>query len=94
MKSPSYEERRQKQLFTLIMIGFATILTGMIILIIASFLSSGNSSFGAFILIGPIPIIIGAGPEAQWLVLFAIIITVISVITLWAMRKRTSRNGD
>lgn len=76
------------------MIGFATILTGMIILIIASFLSSSNSSFGAFILIGPIPIVIGAGPEAQWLVLFAMITTIISVITLWTMRKKTSRNGD
>lgn len=82
------------RLLTLIIIGFSIIFIGIIILIVASLMSGSNTGFGVFILIGPIPIIIGAGPEAQWLILIAIILTIISVITYLAMRRQIQKNRD
>jgi uncharacterized membrane protein len=62
---------------------------GLILVAIATALSQGGStSFGGIIFIGPLPIVFGAGPGAQWLILFAIILTVLSVITFLALRRK------
>jgi uncharacterized membrane protein len=67
----------------------ALLFVGMVIMMIASFTPGhGTTSSGAVILIGPIPIILGSGPESSWLILLAAIITVIMlVISLLARRK-------
>ncbi len=82
------------RLFTVIVIGFLIVIIGIINLIVAAILSDGDFSIGAFILIGPIPIVIGAGPEAQWLAPIAIVLTMVSVITYIAVRRRIVRNSD
>jgi len=41
------------------------------------------------ILIGPIPIILGNGPESNWLILFATIITAITLTAFLLTRRRT-----
>ncbi len=82
------------RLLTLIIIGFSIIFIGIIILIVASLMSGSNTGFGVFILVGPIPIIIGAGPEAQWLILIAIILTIISVMTYLAIHRQIQKNRD
>jgi uncharacterized membrane protein len=62
---------------------------GLILVAIAAIVSQGGStSFGGIIFIGPIPIIFGAGPGAQWLILFAIILTVLSVIMFLNLRRK------
>jgi uncharacterized membrane protein len=53
----------------------------------------GSASFGGFILIGPIPIIFGAGPEATWLALFAMILGVISIVVFLIMRRKVERGS-
>jgi len=51
--------------FKLFLLGFSLILTGMILVIIANVSSSAFANFGGVIVIGPIPIIFGAG-EKTW----------------------------
>jgi len=74
-------------LLLLFIIGFLIIFAGIIILIVAAMLSGGSMNFGAVIFIGPFPIVIGAGPEATWMVLFAIILAVLSIIMLLVSRR-------
>jgi len=81
---------KRRKILILLFLGFFIAVLGIMILIIAAFLAGGGStSFGIVIFIGPIPIIVGAGPEAQWLVLFAIILTVLSIVMFTSMRKQT-----
>jgi uncharacterized membrane protein len=64
---------------------------GLMLVAIAAIVSQGGStSFGGIILIGPVPIVFGAGPGAQWLILFAIILAVLSVIMFLILRRRPS----
>jgi len=71
---------------------FALIFIGMILMMIASSTQGhGIASGGAVILIGPIPIVLGSGPESTWLILLAAIITAIAlVMSLLARRKMRS----
>jgi uncharacterized membrane protein len=71
---------------------FVLLFIGMVVMMIASFTQGqGTASGGAVILIGPIPIILGNGPESSWLILLAALITVIMlVISLLAHRKMRS----
>jgi len=62
----------------------------MVIMMIASAMQGkGSTSGGAVILIGPIPIILGNGPESIWLILFATIITAITLTAFLLTRRRT-----
>jgi uncharacterized membrane protein len=84
--------RVPQKLWILLLLGFLIVLVGFVLLIVAAALSSeGSINFGGFILIGPIPIVFGAGPEAPWLVLFAIILTVLNVIMFLIMRREIRR---
>jgi len=79
-----------KRFFTMFFIGFLIILLGVAFLVAAALLSGGgNTSFGGVIFIWFFPIVFGAGPEAHWLILFAIILAVFGVILLFVMRKMT-----
>jgi len=71
---------------------FALIFIGMVVMMIASFTQGhGTTSGGAVILIGPIPIILGSGPESSWLILLAaIIIAIMLLASLLARRKMHS----
>lgn len=84
-----------RRFFLLLIIGFLIVFAGIIIVMVAAILfGSGSVNFGAIIFIGPFPIIIGAGPEATWMVLFGIILAVLSIIMFVIMNKRLSRVGD
>ena len=77
-----------KRFFTTFFIGFLIILLGVAFLVAAALLSGGgNTSFGGVIFIWFFPIVFGAGPEAHWLILFAIILAVLGIIMLFVMRK-------
>jgi len=69
---------------------FAMVLIGMILMMAASMTQGqGSTSGGAVILIGPIPIILGGGPESGWLILLGAIITVIAFAAFLIARKKT-----
>jgi len=80
-----------QKFFLLFIIGFFTIFVGIIILMVAAVLSDGSANFGAFIFIGPFPIVVGAGPEAPLMVLFAIILAVLSIIMFLVLRRERKR---
>ncbi len=68
---------------------FAMILIGMILMAAASFTrGQGVTSGGAVILIGPIPIILGGGPESGWLILAGVIITVLAIVAFVMARRK------
>jgi uncharacterized membrane protein len=88
------EPRTSYGLFALFVLGFLTILSGVIVVMIAAVLSSsGSASFGGVIFIGPIPIVFGAGPSAQWLILFAIILAGLSIVMFLMMRKKHDKEA-
>ncbi len=76
----------------LFIIGFLIILAGIIILMVAAVLSDGSVNFGALIFIGPFPIVVGAGPEATWMVLFAIILAVLGIIMFLILRREMKKS--
>lgn len=80
---------RLKVFLTLFFIGFFIILVGALFLAAATMLSEGTASIGGVIFIGPIPIAFGAGPEAPWLILFAILLGVLSIIMLFILRSKS-----
>jgi len=82
-----------KRFLTLFFIGFFIILVGIIIMIVAALLfGEGTGSIGGFILIGPIPIVFGAGPEATWLALFAIILGILCTVLFFILRRKSSKH--
>lgn len=79
--------------FWLLIAGFVLVFVGISVISVAAVLYSGGSaSAGAVIFIGPFPIVIGAGPDVTWIVLFSII-AVLSVVVFLVMNRRMRRFG-
>jgi uncharacterized membrane protein len=77
------------RLFLLLISGFILAFVGFAILLIAGILLDGSSvSGGAVIFIGPIPIIIGAGVNATWIILFSVVIAILSVLMFFIISRR------
>jgi uncharacterized membrane protein len=82
------------RLFLFLILGFALVVVGIIVILISTVLYSGGSaSAAAVIFIGPFPIVIGAGPDVTWIVLFSIILVVLSVVVFLLMNKKISKFG-
>jgi uncharacterized membrane protein len=70
----------------LVLLGFLLVAVGAIILIVTDMLSSASQeSFGVIVFVGPLPIVIGGGPNIQWLILLAVILAALSVTYLLIM---------
>jgi uncharacterized membrane protein len=83
-----------KKILGLLMLGFFMALVGIVILMVATALyGQSSTSVGVVVFIGPIPIVVGAGPQVTWMVLFAIILAVLSVIMYLIMRKGTVKRN-
>ena len=66
---------------------FAMIFAGMILMMLASFTQSGSMSGGAIVLIGPIPIVLGSGPESAWLILLGAVFTIVTLAFFLLSRR-------
>jgi len=75
--------------FKLFLLGFLLMLVGVLVLVIAA-LFKGEAAFsGAVtIILGPIPIIIGVGPYAFFTILLAVLLTIISFVLFFWVRKQ------
>jgi len=83
------------RLFLFLILGFVLVVVGIAVIFIATVLYGGGSaSAGVVIFIGPFPIVIGAGPDVTWIVLFSIILAVLSVVVFLVMNRRMRRLGD
>ncbi len=97
----AYEENREtaeegitvsSRFFLFLILGFILIVVGIAMILIAAFLYGGTSaSAGVVIFIGPFPIVIGAGPDVTWIILFSVILAVLSVVVFLVMNRRMRR---
>jgi len=77
------------RLFNFLILGIALVIIGIVVLAVASAaLGSSSTSTGVVILIGPIPIVFGSGPNAIWLILIGIILTVVSIAIFILMNRK------
>jgi uncharacterized membrane protein len=79
------------RLFGLVVLGISLVFVGVAVIIAASALSGGSGSVGGVILIGPIPIVFGAGPDAAWLIVLSVVLTIISIVLFLIMNRRVKR---
>ena len=79
------------RLLGLLLLGIALVFSGVVVLVIASVVLGGSGSVGGVILLGPIPIVFGIGPNTSWLIIFGIIFTVVSIILFLLMNRRTKK---
>ena len=70
--------------------GFALIFIGVIILVLA-LVQNGSGSVGGVVFIGPIPIVFGAGPDANWLIIIGIIIALVMIVGFFVFTRRSKR---
>ena len=85
------DENTPRKFLAFFILGFLTMFVGLILVTIAAIVSQrGSTSIGGIIFIGPIPVVFGFGPGAQWLILFAIILAVLSVIMFLSLHRRPS----
>jgi len=73
-----------------VIIGFVIMLLGMVIITLASLMTTSSVSGTFFIFIGPIPIIFGYGPHASYLLILGILIFVIFLFVFFYWYKRES----
>jgi uncharacterized membrane protein len=81
------------RLFVFLLLGVALVFIGIIVLVVVSLALGSSGSVGGVILIGPIPIIFGSGPNASWLIIISVILMVISLILFFVMNRRSRRFG-
>ncbi len=85
----------QKSVHLLLLLGFVLIFVGIAVIFVATVLyAESSASGGAVVFIGPFPIVIGVGPDAAWLVLFSIILTVLIIMSFLVMKRKIQRFGD
>jgi uncharacterized membrane protein len=81
--------------FLLLILGFVLVVVGVaFILVVTVFYGGGSASGGVVIFIGPFPIVIGAGPDVTWIVLFSTFLTVLSVVTFFVMNRKIRKRED
>ena len=77
------------RLFELLILGFALVLIGIVVLVVASlFFSSSSASVGVVVFIGPFPIAFGSGPNAGWLIIIGVVLAALSVVLFLVMYRR------
>ncbi len=86
------QESSSSLLMKLLLLGFAVMFVGIIV-IMASALLSGDAdvSGGAIIFVGPIPIILGSGTDAFLAIVLAAVLTIIGFIVFFWMRRQVPK---
>jgi len=90
-RSADTEANGLRRISLLFFLGFFIILLGILILVVVAVLAGDSVNFGALIFIGPFPIVIGAGPEATWMILFAVILAVLTIAMFLVLRKKQEK---
>jgi uncharacterized membrane protein len=80
-------------LFGFLILGIALVFVGIAVLVVAILVLGGSGSVGGVIIIGPIPIVFGAGPDAAWLIAVSTILAIASIILFLVMNRRGKRSN-
>jgi uncharacterized protein (TIGR00304 family) len=70
-------------------VGFAIIVVGVVLVVLASALGEGSVSAGGVIFIGPFPIVFGVGPDAAWLIVISLVIAVLMLVLFFVWIRRS-----
>jgi len=82
-----------KRFLAMFFAGFVMTLLGVVFLVAASVLSGTEvANVGGIIGVFPFLIVFGAGPEAYWLILVAVLLAILGVLMLFVVWK-TRRKG-
>jgi uncharacterized membrane protein len=81
------------RLLGFLLLGIALVFIGIAVLVFATLVLGGSGSVSGIILIGPIPIVFGSGPDAGWLILISVVLTVVSIALFLIMNKRSRRKS-
>ena len=76
-------------MFSLVIFGIVLVFIGTFIIIVASLVLGGSGNVGGIIMIGPIPIVFGAGPNTTYLIVIGAVLSIISVILFIVTNRRT-----
>ncbi len=79
------------RLLGLLLLGITLIFVGIAVFVVASVVLGNSGNVGGVILIGPIPIVFGAGTFSIWLIVVSVILTVVSIILFLIMNRRSKR---
>ena len=89
----NHASSRSQEFLMLLLTGFFIIFAGIIILLVAAVIAGGSVDFGALVIIMPFPLVIAAGLEATWIVLFAVILAVLSLIMFPILHKEVEKTN-
>lgn len=78
------------RLFSFLLLGIVLVFFGVAFLVVAVMVLGGSGSVGGVIFIGPIPIVFGAGPESNWLILISLIVAALSIAVFVLNRRKRS----
>ena len=81
------------RLLGFLLLGLALVFVGIAVLVVVSIVLGRSGSVGGIILIGPIPLVFGSGPDAGWLIVISLILTVASIALFLIMNKRSKENS-
>jgi uncharacterized membrane protein len=79
------------RMMVFLFVGFAVIIVGIILVILASAFGGGSVSAGGVIFIGPFPLVFGAGPDAAWLIVISLAVAVLMFVLFFVLRRRSWR---
>ena len=79
------------RLIFFLLLGIIFVFLGITVLVITSLVLGGSGNVGGVILIGPIPIVFGAGSYSSWLIAISIILTVVSTVIFLVIHRQTRR---
>jgi len=83
------EEASSSLPLKLFLFGFLLMFAGVVVLVASALLGGdGTVSGGVVIFVGPIPIILGAGPYASLAIVFAAILTIIGFVMFFWLKKK------
>jgi uncharacterized membrane protein len=87
------EISRSGILFKLFFLGFLLMFVGVVVLFVASWLGGNTSvSGGAIVIIGFVPIVLGAGPYGFYAIVIAAILTIVAFALFVWMRKQVGKS--
>jgi uncharacterized membrane protein len=79
------------RLLGLLFLGITLVFVGVAVLVVASVVLGNSGNVCGVILIGPIPIVFGAGTYSSWLIAVSVILTVVSVVLFLVMNRHGKR---
>jgi uncharacterized membrane protein len=74
-------------MLTALFVGFAVIVVGVVLVVLAPLLGGSSASVGGVVFIGPFPIVFGAGPSAAWLMVISLVIAVLMLVLFFVWRR-------